>query len=219
MTELYYLKHTVKTTIYLTQDNLLFVDASKSMGASGQIGQSARINELLERYRAIFYEYQPSLKSMFSDEDLLQLADGWMPDGKSGSWIKRWADNKIEMAKDMGKNVDDFILSDTLISKIIQSSVAELSVLEDMVAMHLSNIERIEVSARDYKIIKSKLKTKLADDSGEFSAYFAGQIKGLTRRYHGENYGEQEVHDRLMVEKSERGKGYQDGFNLINLPV
>lgn len=219
MTELYYFNHTVKTTIHLTQENLLFVDASKSMGASGQIGQSARINELLERYRKIFYDYQPSLKRIFSHEDLLQLADGWMPDGKSGSWIKDWADNKIETAKELGKNVDEFIVSETLISKISQLSVAEISVLEDMVAMHLSDIERIELSERDYKIIRSKLKAKLADDPGELSAYLTGQIKGLMKRYLGENFGEQEVHDRLMVEKSERGKGYQDGFNLINLPV
>lgn len=60
-----------------------------------------------------------------------------MSDGKNGPWIKGWADNEIEMAEDMGQDVDDFIKSDPLISKLFRLNVAEISVLEDMVAIHL----------------------------------------------------------------------------------
>lgn len=216
MSEFYEFKSTIKTSINFTQDNLLFIDSTESLE---ETGRSARINGLIERYREVFYQYQPSLRSTFSDEDLLRLADRWMLNGKNSPWIQGWVANNIEMTEDRGQDVDDFIESDTLIAKIKKLNAAQTSVLEDMVSMHLLNVGREELSEREYRIIKTKLKAKLNDDSCESSTYLTGQIKGITRRYHGENFGEKDVHDRLMVENSERGKGYQDGFNLINLPV
>lgn len=216
MSETYEFKTTIKTSVHFTQDNLLFIDAAKSLIESGR---SARINGLIERYREVFYEYQPKLNKIFSKNDLLRLADGWMSDGKNGSWIGSWASNRIEEADDLGLDVEDFIRSDTLISKISKLTAVEISVLEEMVAMHLLAIERGDLSEREFSIIKAKLKAKLNSDPGESAAYLTGQIKGLNRRYHGESFGEKEVHNKLIVEDSDRGKGYRDGFNLTNLPV
>lgn len=72
MSEFYEFKSKIRTSIHFTQDNLLFIDAAKSLEESGR---SARIYGLIERYQEVFYQYQQSLISTFSDEDLLRLAD------------------------------------------------------------------------------------------------------------------------------------------------
>ena len=59
-----------------------------------------------------------------------------------------------------------------------------------------------------------------ADDflqRGGNSAYYAGYVRGLRRRYHGDKFGTKEDHDRWMGYINDKGRtimgcGYQDGF-------
>ena len=67
------------------------------------------------------------------------------------------------------------------------------------------------------KMLKAQTFRKL----GKRPDYWAGFIRGLRRRYHGENFGTSEEHElwmRLAADaggdesRHERGIGYRDGF-------
>ena len=61
-------------------------------------------------------------------------------------------------------------------------------------------------------------KAKTFWDKGENKDYWRGYIRGLRRRYHGNNFGTDEEHEQWMnmiddEDREQLGRGYRDGYN------
>jgi len=61
------------------------------------------------------------------------------------------------------------------------------------------------------------IKAKTFHDLGERAEYWAGYMRGLRRRYHGEKFGTEEEHQIWMTAdgdetRRDRSQGYRDGF-------
>ena len=64
------------------------------------------------------------------------------------------------------------------------------------------------------------MKAEIFIEAGDRIDYWEGYRRGLRRRYHGENFGTPEEHklwmsrsDDLDQTRSERGRGYRDGYH------
>jgi len=60
-------------------------------------------------------------------------------------------------------------------------------------------------------------KAKTFHDLGEKPDYWRGYMRGLRRRYHGENFGTADEHEKWMAlvddeYRQEMGRGYRDAF-------
>ena len=72
----------------------------------------------------------------------------------------------------------------------------------------------------DESKFKSEMaKAKTFHDLGENTDYWRGYMRGLRRRYHGENFGTNEEHQLWLTAngdetRRQRSQGYRDGFNL-----
>jgi len=66
------------------------------------------------------------------------------------------------------------------------------------------------------------LKAKTFRDLGERADYWGGFMRGLRRRFHGENFGEPGDHEKWMSlgkdardqNRIDLGQGYRDGFQV-----
>ena len=207
---------TTRLTAYLTQENLLFADAAKAIDGGGF---SARLNGILQRYRAIFNVHSAMLADKFNEAELLILADAAMSSGKNGPWLADWLSYKVEIAEESGINAIDYLKSNPLLSKLSSLDVVSMSILEELVINHLITVTEQDLTGIQFKVIKSMLKDSLNNGDPHRADYLLGQINGLSRKFHKEKYGEQQMHDLMMIDDSERAKGYRDGYNLKNLPV
>ena len=60
-------------------------------------------------------------------------------------------------------------------------------------------------------------RSKISWDVDDNKDYWRGYMRGLRRRFHGENFGTLEEHEKWMsmvddVHRKELGQGYRDGF-------
>ena len=209
-------KKTTRFTAYLTQENIILVDADKAIDGGGI---SARLNGVLQRYRAIFNVHSALLVDTFNEAELSILADAAMSSGKNGPWLADWLSYKVEIAEDSGIDAIDYLKYKPLLSKLSSLDVVSMSILEELVINHLANATKQDLTDIQFKVIKSMLKDSLNNGDPHKADYIMGQINGLARKYHKEKYGDQQMHDLMMIDDSERAKGYRDGYNLKNLPV
>lgn len=74
-----------------------------------------------------------------SDDDMITLADAFMAEATSPSWIRDWVSNQIDLASEAGHDVESYISSSELISKLFYLSDVEINDLEKKVATFLQN--------------------------------------------------------------------------------
>lgn len=60
------------------------------------------------------------------------------------------------------------------------------------------------------EMLRAQHEMKTADKQNYWSFY----IKGLRRNFHGENFGEPELHQKLLTMDDVRGEGYRAGFQF-----
>lgn len=72
---------------------------------------------------------------------------------------------------------------------------------------------------KEEKFKREMMKARALGEHGDELDYWAGYQRGLRRRFHGENFGTDEEHEIWMgllndfdPSRSERGRGYRDGF-------
>ena len=66
------------------------------------------------------------------------------------------------------------------------------------------------------------MKARTLGEHGDKPDYWQGYQRGLRRQYHGDNFGTDEEHELWMdlihdpdLNRSERGRGYRDGYGKL----